>query len=193
MKNLFTICIVFTVGILLMSTSTADAQKFPNNNKNTIVDNIHILHINNHHSDIETFDFRSAKDDYNNIGDDPYANTYDIELEEDQEIRHNNISNNNVGHNNNTSYSSFLDGNTLAQNGFQTFPNPVQTTLKVSLPTGDPTDITFYNLIGQLVHESHNEGTFSESIDVSELPAGVYFLQIKYNGKTETKKVQKIN
>jgi len=62
------------------------------------------------------------------------------------------------------------------------YPNPVQDVLRIN--TQQPIEsLKIYNLQGQLIKEDSNS-----SVDVSQLTAGLYFIQLIIDGKTVTKK-----
>lgn len=68
----------------------------------------------------------------------------------------------------------------------QVFPNPATNTLHISSLRGTKQSIEMYNILGQLVYSTANQQlTTANSIDVSKLSKGVYYL--KCNG--ESKKV----
>jgi len=65
---------------------------------------------------------------------------------------------------------------------FSIYPNPVQDIL--NLESQQPIErVKIYNLQGQLIMEK-----YTNSIDVSNLTTGLYFVQVTVNGKTITKK-----
>jgi len=68
---------------------------------------------------------------------------------------------------------------------FTLYPNPTQNTLFVEIQ--DPIEtVKIYNLQGQLIDE-----VSTSSVDVSQLSAGLYFVQVTVDGKSETKKFVK--
>ena len=68
---------------------------------------------------------------------------------------------------------------------FSIYPNPVQDIL--NLESQQPIErVKIYNLQGQLIMEK-----YTNSIDVSNLTTGLYFVQVTVNGKTITKKFLK--
>ena len=65
------------------------------------------------------------------------------------------------------------------------YPNPTQNTLFIEAQ--QPIErVRIYNLQGQLIAEVYNS-----KVDVSALSAGLYFVQVSVNGKSETKKFLK--
>lgn len=69
---------------------------------------------------------------------------------------------------------------------FQVYPNPVQNKLFISYPNNQPVQkVSIYNTLGREVKKT----TLQESIDVSTLSTGIYFVVITSN---QTKTVRKI-
>lgn len=80
--------------------------------------------------------------------------------------------------------------------GLNVFPNPVrgQATLQVDLPKASTVYIYLRNAIGQLVKpvingEAYDAGRHELSLDVSQLPAGVYMLLLKTPEEQKSKKI----
>ncbi len=72
-----------------------------------------------------------------------------------------------------------ITGETGMNNSEMTvYPNPVKTTLNISLLNVTGTDYLIYNTVGQVV----GKGTFTESVDVSLLQSGIYFIQVNSEG-----------
>jgi hypothetical protein len=75
------------------------------------------------------------------------------------------------------------------------FPNPAQTTLNVGLVLVEKADLqlTLFNALGQQVFQQQlvatAAGLRTEDIDVSQLPAGVYQLQVRLGDRMATRKV----
>lgn len=69
---------------------------------------------------------------------------------------------------------------------FTIYPNPVQDVLHMGINIGKDFEAQIITLTGQVVKRS-GENT----INVSDLPKGIYFLQIKYNQQILTKKFAK--
>lgn len=65
----------------------------------------------------------------------------------------------------------------------QIFPNPVEDILNININTDGDFEAQIINLTGQVIRVSKET-----SINVSDLPKGVYFLNVKYNGQNLTKK-----
>jgi hypothetical protein len=61
------------------------------------------------------------------------------------------------------------------------FPNPVTDELIVrSSEFGDINEIIIYNPLGEKVFQSHVSNLTSQiSVDVSQLPSGIYFIRVK--------------
>ena len=58
------------------------------------------------------------------------------------------------------------------------FPNPTSTTIALSLPPNQNAMLSIFNLLGEKVKEEKVSGD-DVTIDVSELPAGLYFVKSK--------------
>ena len=77
------------------------------------------------------------------------------------------------------------------------YPNPVNHTLKVDLTPWGITEanLILTNHIGQIVYQSgylHTSNRLMVDIDVAGLKAGLYYLHVKSEGKSETIKVIKL-
>ena len=65
------------------------------------------------------------------------------------------------------------------------YPNPAFEKIYLDTNLNEIKSIAMYNSVGQEIYA----GTFTNSIDVSNFPAGVYFLSIKNGDKIINKKV----
>jgi len=73
--------------------------------------------------------------------------------------------------------ASFDGSSTIVD--FSIFPNPVTDgKLNINVPGTKPGELTIYNLLGQTVRR----GAFADQIDVSNLEAGIYILEIEVEG-----------
>jgi len=76
---------------------------------------------------------------------------------------------------------------------FNLYPNPAVSSFKVEGKTGsEKVRYSMLNVIGEELRSGNiaGDGTgFSGTIDVKDLPGGMYFLKIENNGSTATKKV----
>jgi hypothetical protein len=62
------------------------------------------------------------------------------------------------------------------RNNVEIYPNPATTQLNITLETTKPITIEVYNVLGQLkMKHVHNGGT--STMDLNELPTGIYFLR----------------
>lgn len=89
-------------------------------------------------------------------------------------------------------------GDVVAENSIKVYPNPVVNELNVEMEMTKATKVTFtvMNALGQEVMapvaQNMNNGVQSTKLDVTALPAGIYFLNIVTpNGKTQQKFVKK--
>jgi len=76
-------------------------------------------------------------------------------------------------------------------------PNPVasQLNLRVTADKTHLTNLSLYNIAGQLVQENQlnlTSGSNNFNFDVNHLPKGQYFLQLHEDGKVATKKIVKL-
>jgi len=65
---------------------------------------------------------------------------------------------------------------------FTIYPNPAQEVLKIE-SQHHIESVKIYSLLGKLI-----KNEFNNSIDISELKMGLYFVQVTIDGKTVTKK-----
>ena len=97
-----------------------------------------------------------------------------------------------------TSYfyiSQFLLSNTLGIDDFtlnpvSIYPNPVATSLNISFETATNTRVELYDTLGKVVATLHIN-TKNNSMDLTNLSAGIYYLQVFQNGQTFTEKIIK--
>jgi serine protease len=96
-------------------------------------------------------------------------------------------------------YDTILQtGPLMPEDGFilgQNYPNPAfdQTSISFSIAESTETSLTLYNTIGQPVRELVNanlpKGTYTITVDLTDLEAGVYFYKMQYKGKEKTLKL----
>jgi hypothetical protein len=78
---------------------------------------------------------------------------------------------------------------------YQNFPNPFNPVTKISYKIQREGTVTLkvYNLVGQvvgtLVNEKQNAGTYEVEFDASELTSGVYLYKLQINGFTSVKRM----
>jgi hypothetical protein len=65
----------------------------------------------------------------------------------------------------------------ITNNLFSVYPNPASTSISVSSPTGNAQKATVYNTIGQTMLATPLSA-LNQDIDISSLPAGIYFITI---------------
>jgi hypothetical protein len=85
-----------------------------------------------------------------------------------------------------STYQILTNSSFVFENEFTLFPNPAKNTLTISKKgNSEITSVEVYNLIGQLVIIKPN---FSESLDISNLTSGNYFIKVNTkNGNGITK------
>jgi|GEM_PF-2141391 len=67
-------------------------------------------------------------------------------------------------------------------NAIKIYPNPANN--KITIDATDVTDVKFFDVLGKQIIS-----TKTNDVDVSNLPEGVYFIQVKTNASTSTQKV----
>ena len=78
---------------------------------------------------------------------------------------------------------------------YQNFPNPFNpsTTIKYSIPNEGRVSLTVFNLLGEevttLVNEEQSAGNYKVEFNISSLPSGVYFYQLKAGTFVSTRKM----
>ncbi len=79
------------------------------------------------------------------------------------------------------------------QDKVKLYPNPTNNFLTLELPSMEVYEISIFNSIGLLVYSSkHFSQTTKQNIDLNQLPAGVYMLEVKNkNGEKALKKLVK--
>ncbi len=82
---------------------------------------------------------------------------------------------------------------TEINNDFSVFPNPCNELLNVAMNNalGEPINVSFSNILGQIVKNENlgNEISILANINVSDLPKGIYFVNIKSGQKFSMKKI----
>ncbi|MBW7936590.1 MAG: T9SS type A sorting domain-containing protein, partial [Flavobacteriales bacterium] len=73
----------------------------------------------------------------------------------------------------------------------QVYPNPTDGWLQMILPETKTYDILVYDMMGRLLQSEKiaNEGDFSHALDLSAYPNGLYFVEIRQENKSLTKKI----
>lgn len=82
--------------------------------------------------------------------------------------------------------SSDSSGNSVV--GPTIYPNPVRSTLKIEFEDGQIDKIQIIDLLGRVVRSGF---TFENSIDLSDLASGLYFVRMEFNGQEFIKKIIK--
>ncbi|QHI35669.1 hypothetical protein IMCC3317_10150 [Kordia antarctica] len=76
--------------------------------------------------------------------------------------------------------------------GIAVYPNPVTTEVTVSLENDELIkEVSVFNALGMKVKEIQVNTTSKATVDVSNLSKGIYFLNVKSESKTFTKKIMK--
>jgi hypothetical protein len=91
-----------------------------------------------------------------------------------------------------------LSTGTISDDAVKLYPNPTKDVLNMEFSTTDAEEvnITISNNLGEAVHilnNTYNEGIQRESIDMSSLANGYYFVTIRNGKKVETQKFMKMN
>lgn len=83
-----------------------------------------------------------------------------------------------------------VDENILASS-VNVFPNPAITTIQIKLSKSLKGEIRLFSSSGQLIHYEKANELINKTIDVSNLPSGIYFLRLNLEGGIVTKKIIK--
>ena len=78
--------------------------------------------------------------------------------------------------------------------GFHAYPNPFSSTLNILIDNPDQLllEIELLNLLGQKLYGRSVRQDFSDQLDVSHLPAGIYMVQMRTaEGQVISKKMVK--
>ncbi len=75
----------------------------------------------------------------------------------------------------------------IEQRNISVYPNPSQSVVNISTSINGDLDMEVFSLNGQSLNQQQFEK--STQVDVSNLPSGIYFLQIKGEGILETRKI----
>lgn len=73
---------------------------------------------------------------------------------------------------------------------FSIYPNPATSVLTLNLRSNQNSSVNVYNVLGAVV-KSLNTSSLTNQIDISDLTAGVYTIQVSQNGQTTTQKFVK--
>lgn len=95
--------------------------------------------------------------------------------------------------NDTTSFTVEVEGTTNTteiSTGYQLLKNPVQNFVELNLTNFEQADIALFNTSGQELISKRI--TDNSSIDIQNLPNGIYYLQVNINGKRYLEKVVKI-
>jgi len=79
----------------------------------------------------------------------------------------------------------------LPNNQFYVYPNPTSGLITVTGLPVEPVRITVYNVLGELVYGQELNGSNALLVDLSDLPGGIYLIQLQYEQMTFRKKVIK--
>ena len=89
----------------------------------------------------------------------------------------------------NISYTKPTGINEHFENFFSTYPNPAINELNVKLKSGNQSaEIQLVNTLGVIVLSKNMDNKATETLNVSELPKGIYFIKIKSDTRSFTQK-----
>lgn len=80
------------------------------------------------------------------------------------------------------------------QTGIVVYPSPAKDDINIQFEITRPTTIRMNNIIGNVLYEtttSSNTGLYSETLDISNLPKGLYFITIDDGVNAQTKRFVK--
>jgi hypothetical protein len=93
------------------------------------------------------------------------------------------------------SYSGYNYIGTTSESGFTLFPNPARTTINLEIRNvNKPVSVRIYNTLGKLVrteqyvYSGEVIPVITQTIDISDLSTGLYYLQVTCNDMVSTKK-----
>lgn len=90
------------------------------------------------------------------------------------------------------SYDFCLNGlNEIGEEEFTVFPNPADDFITLSFTSQENNDVELElkNLTGQMVRKINQQSSESCTVNVRDLPSGIYFLSIELEGSRETVKI----
>lgn len=86
-------------------------------------------------------------------------------------------------------FIGYDDVDETLSSSFEVSPNPVSNGMfRLALNENTPSELVIYNLNGQIVKSQHIEDKVN-TIDISQLKSGVYFVEVKSAKKTSLKKI----
>jgi hypothetical protein len=83
-------------------------------------------------------------------------------------------------------------GNEIFDNGnVFLYPNPVQDSVTIHLPSNQSAELYFYNSLGQMINQFHISNS-ETSISLEKLTSGIYFYELSLKDKTQKGKLLKL-
>ncbi len=89
--------------------------------------------------------------------------------------------------------SAEVNATPVVQSAFEVYPNPTTGDFAVYMPNFNAetgAEVRLYDLNGRMISEAKTETELVE-MNISELPAGVYYLKVNQHGETHTQKIVK--
>lgn len=92
-------------------------------------------------------------------------------------------------------YESVFIGNPVSIQLFQNYPNPFNPNTKISfqLPTSGNIELSVYDIKGMMIENilngEFNEGYYNINFSAENLPSGIYFYRLNFNGNSVSKKM----
>jgi subtilisin family serine protease len=71
------------------------------------------------------------------------------------------------------------------------YPNPVQDSVTIHLPSNQSAELYFYNSLGQMINQFHISNS-ETSISLEKLTSGIYFYELSLKNKTQKGKLLKL-
>jgi len=89
------------------------------------------------------------------------------------------------------SIKSFVGINPIKTNSksLYIYPNPTHSQLHISINTIEKFNLKLYNIVGELLLEKSFSGSKNQTLDVSHLKKGVYFVTVKLTDRTISKRL----
>lgn len=76
---------------------------------------------------------------------------------------------------------------------FSVYPNPFSTDLNIAWQSDLPTDIKIINSLGQIIWEKTAAYSMDENVELQQLPAGMYIIELENEEGRKLLKIQKVN
>jgi hypothetical protein len=86
------------------------------------------------------------------------------------------------------SVATGIAGNETPGMTFRVYPNPNSGLFQLELNSGDKAAIIIYDVMGKVIYRNITESPAS-TVDLAEVPGGLYFVKVVAGNRSETKKL----